>query len=70
MIELHRVGLSQPGEGEVTTIPLIESRGFVAVPTLDVQNYVRAQFITFGTGFVVGMAAGALLGNLFKGRAT
>ncbi len=67
MLELRRISLADNGviEEEVTTTPLIARRGFVAIPTPDVEAYVRSQFLTFAAGFVVGMSAGALLGNLF-----
>lgn len=70
MLELRRVDLGQDDvpEGEITTAPIIQQRGFIAVPTGDVENYVRSQFVTFAAGFVLGMAGGALVGNLFAKR--
>lgn len=57
-----------PTEEDVTATPLVVSRGYVAVPTPDVQQFVRSQAVTFGAGFVLGMVAGAIFGNLLKGR--
>lgn len=65
MLELRRVGLGQEApEGEITTTPILVQRGFVAVPTPDVQEYVRSQALTFGAGVVLGISIGAIFGNL------
>lgn len=69
MLEMRRVSLGQAAEDEdVTTTPILVQRGFVAVPTPDVEAYVHSQFITFAGGFVIGMSAGAIFGNLFARR--
>jgi len=70
MLELHRVSLgADPSpEEDVTTTPLTKQRGYVAIPTPDMQEYVRSQAVTFGVGFVVGMTIGALFGNLLERR--
>lgn len=58
MLELRRAGLGQEApEGDVTSTPILVQRGFVAVPTPDVQEYVRSQALTFGAGV-------AIFGNL------
>lgn len=36
-------------------------RGWVAIPTPDMREYVKAQLMTAAAGFVVGMSIGALL---------
>ena len=67
MLELRRTNLSADVDpDDLTTTPILSHRGFVAVPTPDVQEYVRSQFLTFAAGFVVGMGAGAIFGNLFS----
>ncbi len=69
MLELRPVSLAQTvPEEEVTTVPIVTRRGYVAVPTGDVESYVRAQFLTFAAGFVVGMGIGAVAGNIFQRR--
>lgn len=55
-------------EEEVTSTPLLVQRGFVAVPTPDLQEYMRSQFMTAAAGFVIGMTVGALFGNLLARR--
>lgn len=70
MLELRRVSLAAPDsepdvtEEDVTHYPLVFKRGYVAVPTNDVQQYAKATAITFGAGVVIGMAVGAAFGNL------
>lgn len=65
MLELRRSGLAEEApEDDVSSTPILVTRGFVAVPTPDVQEYVRSQALTFSAGFVVGMGIGALFGNL------
>jgi len=56
-----------------TTTPLAEQilskkRGFVAVPTPDMRDYVQAQLITVGIGFVIGVTVGAAIGERLRGR--
>jgi hypothetical protein len=48
---------------------LAKRRGFVAVPTMDLRDYVQAQVVTMGIGFIVGVTIGAALGNVIKGKA-
>jgi len=75
MLQLRRSGRALADDGpavspdDVTTTPIFVRRGFVAVPTPDVQEYVRSQALTFAGGFVVGMGIGALFGNLLTRRA-
>lgn len=70
MLELRRVSLADPEsdptvpDEEVTHIPLVVNRGYVAIPTADVREYTKATALTFGAGVVVGMAVGAAFGNL------
>lgn len=57
---------------DVATSPvdiLSKRRGFVAVPTMDLRDYVQAQVVTMGIGFIVGVTIGAALGNIVKGKA-
>jgi hypothetical protein len=57
---------------DVATTPvdiLAKHRGFVAVPTVDLRDYVQAQIVTMGIGFIVGVTVGAALGNVVKGKA-
>lgn len=69
MLELRSLSLGQPVPAdEITTTPIVSRRGYVAVPTRDVESYVRSQFVTFAAGFVVGMSIGALAGNLLQRR--
>jgi hypothetical protein len=70
MLELRRVSLGQETatDEEVTTTPIFVERGYVAIPTRDMQEFARSQLTTFAGGFVVGMAAGALFGNLLARR--
>jgi len=44
-------------------------RGWVAIPTPDMREYVQAQLMTAAAGFVVGMSIGATLGTLLRGGA-
>lgn len=58
---------------DVATTPvdiLSKRRGFVAVPTVDLRDYVQAQVVTMGIGFIIGVTVGAALGNVVKGKAT
>jgi len=43
-------------------------RGWVAVPTVDMREYVKTQLITAAAGFIVGVSVGAVLGNIFSGK--
>ena len=43
-------------------------RGWVAVPTVDMREYVKTQLITMAAGFVIGVSVGAVLGNVFSGK--
>lgn len=43
-------------------------RGWVAVPTVDMREYVKTQLITMAAGFIVGVSVGAVLGNIFSGK--
>ena len=43
-------------------------RGWVAVPTVDMREYVKTQLLTMAAGFVVGVSVGAVLGNVFAGK--
>lgn len=57
---------------DVATSPvdiLAKRRGFVAVPTMDLRDYVQAQVVTMGIGFIVGVTIGAAIGNIVKGKA-
>lgn len=49
-------------------LPVGKQRGWVAVPTYDMRQYVQTQFLTFAGGFVVGMGVGAVFGNLMAGK--
>lgn len=56
-----------------TSTPLAEQiltkkRGFVAVPTPDMRDYVQAQLITVGIGFIMGITVGAAIGERLRGR--
>lgn len=42
---------------------LARRRGWVAIPTPDMREYVKAQLMTAAAGFVVGMSLGAALGR-------
>jgi hypothetical protein len=44
------------------------NRGWVAVPTMDMREYVKTQIMTVAAGFVLGVSVGAVLGNIFSGR--
>ena len=48
--------------------PVARRRGWVAVPTYDMREYVKAQLLTAIAGFVVGIGIGATLGNVLRGR--
>ena len=47
---------------------LTAKRGFVAVPTPDMRDYVQAQLITVGIGFLMGLTVGAVIGDRLRGR--
>ena len=51
-----------------TFAPVGRQRGWVAVPTYDMREYVKAQVLTAAAGFVVGVSLGALFGNFLAGR--
>lgn len=62
-------GIESNGEDVSSSIAieaLRRQRGFVAVPTRDVLDYVKAQVLTAGIGFLLGMGVGALLGRTLK----
>lgn len=42
---------------------LSRKRGWVAIPTPDMREYVKAQLVTAAAGFVVGMTIGAAFGR-------
>lgn len=70
MLELRRVSLgAHTPEADLTTTPILVRRGYVAVPSPDMREYVRSQAVTFGLGLFVGMTIGAMFGNLFERRA-
>lgn len=48
--------------------PVERRRGWVAVPTYDLREYVKAQLLTAAAGFAVGVGVGALFGNVLRGR--
>jgi hypothetical protein len=48
--------------------PVDKQRGWVAVPTFDMRQYVQAQLLTFAAGLVVGLGVGAALGNVLAGK--
>lgn len=41
---------------------ILKDRGYTAVPTHELREYVRQQIITAGIGFGAGLTVGALLG--------
>lgn len=43
--------------------PATTNRGYVQVPSVDVQRYVEAQARTAGLGFVAGVFVGAAIGT-------
>lgn len=48
--------------------PVSRERGWVAIPTPDMREYVKAQLLTAAAGFVVGMGLGAVFGNVIGTR--
>lgn len=48
--------------------PLQRRRGWVAVPTFDVRQYVQTQFMVAAIGFGVGVTVGAILGDILGGK--
>lgn len=46
--------------------PMTRERGWVAVPTFDMREYVKSQVITGAIGFGIGVTIGAFLGNILK----
>lgn len=46
--------------------PMRRERGWVAVPTYDMREYVKSQVITGAIGFGIGVTIGAVIGNIFK----
>lgn len=48
--------------------PIARRRGWVAVPTYDVRQYVQQQFIVAAIGFGFGVTVGAVLGDILGGR--
>lgn len=46
--------------------PMRRERGWVAVPTFDMREYVKSQVITAAVGFGIGVTIGAILGNVIK----
>lgn len=64
------LGESSVGPDTATTVPeaIIRRRGWVAIPTADMREYSKAQLVTAGSGFFVGVLVGAALGNIFAGR--
>lgn len=46
--------------------PMRRQRGWVAVPTFDMREYVKSQVITGAIGFGIGVTIGAFLGNVLK----
>jgi hypothetical protein len=48
--------------------PLQRQRGWVAVPTFDVRQYVQTQFMVAAIGFGVGVTVGAILGDILGGK--
>jgi len=48
--------------------PVDKRRGWVAVPTFDMRQYVQAQLLTAAAGFMVGMGMGAIFGNFMSGK--
>lgn len=46
-----------------TLTPVERRRGWVAVPTRDMREYVKAQILTAVAGFMVGVGVGAVLGD-------
>lgn len=53
---------------DASVLALMRGRGFVAIPTLDVQRYVQAQLVTVAVGFGIGVGVGALFGNVLRDR--
>lgn len=49
---------------EETVQPMRRERGWVAVPTFDMRQYVRTQMITIAIGVGVGIGIGAVFGNV------
>jgi len=49
--------------------PIQRRRGWVAVPTYDMRQYVQTQILTVLAGFAVGVGVGAIFGNFLAGRA-
>ena len=60
--------LERLGEAETPPVPPapVVSRGYVQVPTFDVQRYVQEQIRTFAFGVVVGAALGGTLAALVR----
>lgn len=50
------------------TQPVEKRRGWVAVPTYDMREYVKSQVFTAIAGFVLGVGLGAVFGNFLAGK--
>lgn len=48
--------------------PVDRRRGWVAVPTYDMREYVKTQLFTIAAGFTIGMSVGALFGNAISNK--
>jgi hypothetical protein len=48
--------------------PVERQRGWVAVPSYDMRQYVQTQVIVAAVGFGFGLTVGALMGNFLKGK--
>lgn len=62
-----------PGDVSPTLVhelaqPVEKRRGWVAVPTYDMREYVKSQVFTAIAGFVVGVGLGAVFGNFLAGK--
>lgn len=50
------------------TVPVPRRRGWVAVPTRDVREFVQTQLLVAAAGFTAGVGIGALFGNVLASR--
>jgi len=57
-----------PSFAEEMIQPVDRRRGWVAVPTFDMRQYVQTQFIVAAIGFGFGVTVGAILGDILTGK--
>ncbi len=65
-----RAGEGLPPSPEISSDPtaIFKRRGWVAIPSYDMREYVKQTFLTAALGFAMGVGIGAVLGNILKGK--